>query len=106
MHFLFPVGPVPPCISMNAERALAFIREHGVVLASAEGPVPCLTDAIVGEPVQGSHDTAFPQWVPPEVMEHAQSLSESEAVDALGSWVMLPTKRPAQAPAPKRRRRG
>jgi hypothetical protein len=34
--------------------ALAFIREHGVVLESARGPVPSLAEAIAGEPVRGS----------------------------------------------------
>jgi len=38
----------------NAEEALAFVREHGVVLASARGPAPRLTEAIIGEPIQGS----------------------------------------------------
>jgi hypothetical protein len=33
---------------------LAFIREHGVVLASAKGAAPRLTEAIVGEPIKGS----------------------------------------------------
>jgi hypothetical protein len=36
------------------EGALAFVREHGVVLASAKGSVPRLTEAIVGEPIKGS----------------------------------------------------
>jgi hypothetical protein len=36
------------------ETALAFVREHGVVLVSAKGSAPRLTDAIVGEPVKGS----------------------------------------------------
>ena len=154
---------------MNAERALAFVREHGIVLASANGPVPRLTDAIVGESVKGSwwahpdshrifaifegvegsadilvcrlvddkitfvhrrlwpalvrvaerfpanrlaqvqqehtaaghhvsHDIAFPQWVPADVVKEAQSLSEPEALGALGSWVMLPAKRTARTP--------
>jgi phosphoketolase len=39
---------------MDADAALAFVREHGVVLVSAKGPVPTLTHAIVGEPVKGS----------------------------------------------------
>jgi hypothetical protein len=39
---------------MDAAGALAFIREHGVVLVSAKGPVPRLTEAIAGEPVKGS----------------------------------------------------
>src|SRR2546430_5619779 len=38
----------------TAEEALAFVREHGVVLASAKGPAPRLTEAIVGEPIKGS----------------------------------------------------
>ena len=36
------------------EEALAFVRVHGVVLASAKGSVPRLTEAIVGEPIKGS----------------------------------------------------
>ena len=30
------------------------MREHGVVLVSAKGPAPRLTEAIVGEPIKGS----------------------------------------------------
>ena len=36
------------------EEALAFVREHGVVLASAKGAAPRLTEAIIGEPIKGS----------------------------------------------------
>ena len=39
---------------MNARQALAFIRKHGVVLMSARGPVPTLTEAIVGGRIRGS----------------------------------------------------
>jgi hypothetical protein len=39
---------------MTAAQALAFIKQHGVVLVSAKGPVPRLTEAIVGEPIKGS----------------------------------------------------
>lgn len=39
---------------MDAQAALDFVREHGVVLVSARGPVPTLTHAIAGEPVKGS----------------------------------------------------
>ncbi len=38
----------------TAQEALAFVREHGVVLASARGPAPRLTEAIIGEPIKGS----------------------------------------------------
>lgn len=40
--------------SMTAGQAIAFIKEHGVILASAKGPVPRLTEAIVGGPIRGS----------------------------------------------------
>jgi hypothetical protein len=33
--------------------ALAFVLEHGVVLASAKGTAPRLTEAIAGEPIRG-----------------------------------------------------
>jgi hypothetical protein len=39
---------------MTAAQALAFIRKHGVVLISAKGALPCLTEAIAGEPIRGS----------------------------------------------------
>jgi hypothetical protein len=39
---------------MDACAALAFVREHGVVLVSARGAVPTLTHAIAGETIRGS----------------------------------------------------
>jgi hypothetical protein len=39
---------------MNAAQTLAFVKEHGIVLVSARGPVPRLTDFIAGEPIAGS----------------------------------------------------
>ncbi|HEY1151901.1 MAG TPA: hypothetical protein VGF27_25220 [Pseudoduganella sp.] len=39
---------------MDLQQALEFVRVHGVVLVSAQGPAPRLTDAIAGEPVRGS----------------------------------------------------
>jgi hypothetical protein len=39
---------------MDAQAALAFVREHGVVLVSAKGAAPTLADAIAGEPIKGS----------------------------------------------------
>ena len=38
----------------TVEEALAFVRQHGVVLASAKGAAPRLTEAIVGEVIKGS----------------------------------------------------
>jgi hypothetical protein len=39
---------------MTADEAMAFVREHGVVLASVKGPVPRLADVIAGESIKGS----------------------------------------------------
>jgi hypothetical protein len=39
---------------VTIDDALSFIREHGVVLASAKGPAPRLTELITGEPIRGS----------------------------------------------------
>lgn len=33
---------------------MSFVRQHGVVLVSAKGPAPRLTEAIAGEPIKGS----------------------------------------------------
>jgi hypothetical protein len=38
----------------TAEEALTFVRQHGVVLVSAKGSAPRLTEAIVGEDIRGS----------------------------------------------------
>ena len=40
--------------SNSPAEALAFVREHGVVLASAKGSAPRLTEAITGEAIKGS----------------------------------------------------
>jgi hypothetical protein len=39
---------------VNTDAALAFVRRHGMVLVSAKGPAPRLTEAIAGEPIKGS----------------------------------------------------
>jgi hypothetical protein len=38
----------------SVQDPLEFIARHGVVLASAKGPVPNLAEAIAGEPIRGS----------------------------------------------------
>lgn len=156
--------------------ALAFVREHGIVLVSASGPAPKLTEAIIGEPIKGSwwahpqgryifgiirvvsesevvlvcrlvkgkvtlvhrrlwpalvrlaerigsehlaqvceehtpsgrhvsREIAFPQWVPPEVMEQAAAMSEQEALVALESWLpVAPSHRSRDENQDKQRR--
>ena len=39
---------------MTPAQALAFVKEHGVVLESARGSVPNLAERIAGEPIRGS----------------------------------------------------
>lgn len=149
---------------MTAAEALAFVEEHGVVLVSARGPVPRLTEVIAGEPIKGSwwghpkshqifaileavtesedvlvcrlikgkttlvhrrlwpalvrvadrfppnqiakvrqehtasgrhvnKEVPFPQWVPADAIKEARSLSEGEAIAALGEWALAPQSR-------------
>ena len=151
-----------PLIVTTVEEALSFVREHGVVLASAKGPAPRLTELVTGEPIRGSwwahpkshqifaifqaisesrdiltcrlingkltlvhrrlwpalvraadcfsayqlaqvhqqhtpsghhlsHEVPFPEWVPREVLEESQHLSEQEARSAVGAWAALRT---------------
>jgi hypothetical protein len=42
----------PPC--STPQQAFAFVAAHGIVLVSARGSVPCLTEAIAGAPIKGS----------------------------------------------------
>lgn len=39
---------------MTFDEAMDFIREHGIVLSAARGPVPRMVDVIAGEVVRGS----------------------------------------------------
>ena len=39
---------------MTEDEALAFVRDHGIVLQAARGPVPSLAEAIAGGPIRGS----------------------------------------------------
>jgi hypothetical protein len=39
---------------MTPAEAIAFVEKHGVVLMSAKGSVPRLTEAIINEPIKGS----------------------------------------------------
>jgi hypothetical protein len=62
---------------MTGDEAISFIQEHGVVLASAKGPVPRLTEAIVNEPIKGSW------WAHPrshQIFAVLQAVADSEDV--------------------------
>jgi hypothetical protein len=66
-----------PLIVSSTEEAFSFVREHGVVLASANGPAPRLTEFITGEPIKGSW------WAHPkshQIFAVLQSISESKDI--------------------------
>ena len=43
-----------PARPTAGSRWLAFVKKHGVVLASARGPVPSVAEAVAGQPIVGS----------------------------------------------------
>jgi hypothetical protein len=47
-------APKPATARGRTDRWLRFVEQHGVVLASAHGPVPCIADAVAGQPIVGS----------------------------------------------------
>lgn len=62
---------------MTPEQALSFVQTHGVVLASAKGPVPRLAEIIVGEPIKGSW------WAHPQgklIFRIFSALAESDEI--------------------------
>lgn len=63
---------------MTAPQALDFVKQHGIVLQSARGPVPSLAEAIAGEPIRGSW------WAHPKAHQIFQAL---EAVVESGDVV-------------------
>jgi hypothetical protein len=148
---------------MSPKEGLAFVKQHGVVLQAARGPVPSLAEAIAGGPIRGSwwghpmgreifrvaeaicaspevlvckfvegkvtyihcrlwpalvklaarfrkeqlakvwnehtrsgahrsRSTAFPAWVPGDVVKQAEQLSVAEAEEILSPWLELSSK--------------
>src|SRR5262245_38998809 len=62
---------------MTPREALAFVRRHGVVLESAQGPVPSLAEAMAGGPIRGSW------WAHPNgnlIFEVTRAVRDSEQV--------------------------
>jgi len=62
---------------MTYEQAISFIQKHGVVLASAKGPVPNLAEAIAGEPIRGSwwaHPRSHAIYAIFQEVEHAPDI--------------------------------
>ena len=62
---------------LSAREALEFVERHGVVLASAKGNAPRLTEAIVGAPIKGSW---WAHAMSHEIYGVLNAVSESEDV--------------------------
>ena len=61
----------------KAIEPVAFVEKHGVVLASARGPVPSLAEAVAGAPIKGSW------WAHPAgqaIFQALEAVSESDAI--------------------------
>jgi len=62
---------------VTGNEAIAFVKDHGVVLQAARGPVPSLAEAIAGGPIRGSW------WGHPrghEIFRVAEAVSDSRDV--------------------------
>jgi hypothetical protein len=62
---------------MTPKQAIAFVQKHGIVLESANGPVPTLVQAIVGGKISGSW------WAHPrgkEIFVLTRAVRESEQI--------------------------
>ena len=72
----------------TAEEALAFVRERGIVLASAKGTAPRLTEAIIGEPIKGSwwaHAQSH------QIFAILEAVTESEQSMRSANHILAPT---------------
>jgi hypothetical protein len=62
---------------MTPRQAIAFVQKHGIVLESADGPVPALVQAIAGGKIKGSW------WAHPrgkEIFALTRAVRESDQV--------------------------
>ncbi len=79
------------CRLVNRKVTLAHQRLWPAVVRVADRFPPTHLARIVEIHTAAGHhrvdETPFPEWVPPMVLATAESLSEREALRALGSWV-------------------
>jgi hypothetical protein len=64
-------------------RWLAFVEQHGVVLASARGPVPSVAEAVAGQPIVGSW------WAHPKGKAIFAALSEIDDSDDVRCFKLI-----------------
>jgi hypothetical protein len=68
---------------VTAKRWLAFVKKHGVVLASARGPVPSLAEEVVGEPIIGSW------WAHPKGKQIYRALAALDECDDIRCFKLV-----------------
>jgi hypothetical protein len=69
-----------------ASRWIKFVAQHGVVLASARGPVPCIAEAVAGQPIVGSW------WAHPKGRAIFAALSELDDSDDVRCFKLVDRK--------------
>jgi hypothetical protein len=70
-------APKKPAAKKAGKNWVKFVEQHGVVLASARGPVPSVAEAIAGEPIVGSW------WSHPKaqvIFDALSSIDDSEDI--------------------------
>ncbi len=76
-------APGPRSRRTPASRWLRFVEQHGVVLASARGPVPCVAEAVAGQPIVGSW------WAHPKGKAIFAALSELDDSDDVRCFKLI-----------------
>jgi hypothetical protein len=67
----------------TGKRWLTFVKKHGLVLASARGPVPSVAEAVAGEPIVGSW------WAHPKGKAIFAALSEIDDSEDVRSFKLI-----------------
>ena len=74
---------LPMATLCSSARWLAFVEQHGVVLASARGPVPSVAEAVAGQPIIGSW------WAHPKGKVIFAALSELDDSDDVRCFKLI-----------------
>jgi hypothetical protein len=78
------VGSREAQLEGRAEATMTWIREHGVVLQSARGPVPNVAQFIAGEPIRGSwwgHSAGKEIYAILNVLEESPDIVATRLID-------------------------
>ena len=70
-------------VARGVSRWVKLVEKHGVVLASARGPVPCVAEAVAGEPIVGSW------WAHPKGKAIFAALSELDDADDVRCFKLI-----------------